>query len=319
MQTGHTCPFFDRTLGQFRQCGVKHLFAEQIPATELAFRSICAFMRALSAIWLAPYISSRKWALSLPTPCSADTAPPIADTSAAHRANSSVPRAYSSAERGKMFTWHVVASNVAPRGTLETAFGERATIHRDYIAQAIVRHRHVATEFRDGRVGATTLVDKHVHAFGNRMAEEALARALGFSRRDPRALGIAAARFQLLAQHHELGLGGFLIVAAQLDEHACSRIVGEFREFGECRIVRLLRTQNVERSAIEVLDGRRMFKRVAHGDREIDRLGLAGKKQLAPHTSTGTGKSASSSSQITPSVPHAPMNRSIASMSSHAK
>ena len=44
-----------------------------------------------------------------------------------------------------------------------------------------------------------------------------------------------------------------------------------------------------------------------------------GKKQLAPHTSTGTGKSASSSSQITPSVPHAPMNRSIASMSSHAK
>ena len=69
---------------------------------------------------------------------------------------------------------HVVASNMAPRGTLKTAFGERAAIHRDYIAQAIVRHRHVATKFRDGRVGATTLVDKHVHAFGNCMAEEAL-------------------------------------------------------------------------------------------------------------------------------------------------
>ena len=173
---------------------------------------------------------------------------------------------------------HVVASNVAPRGTLKTAFGERAAIHRDYIAQAIVRHRHVATEFRDGRVGAAALVDKHVHAFGNRMAEEALTHALGFGRRDPRALGIAAARFQLLAQHHELGYGSFLIVAAQLDEHACSRIVGEFGKLGECRVVRLLRAQNVERSAVKVLDGRRVFERAAHGDREIDRLGLAREK-----------------------------------------
>lgn len=110
------------------------------------------------------------------------------------------------------------------------------------------------------------------------MAEEALARALGFGRRDPRALGITAARFQLLAQHHELSLGGFLIVAAQLNEHACSRIVGEFGKLGECRVVRLLRAQNVERSAVKVLDGRRMFERAAHGDREIDRLGLAREK-----------------------------------------
>ena len=116
------------------------------------------------------------------------------------------------------------------------------------------------------------------------MAEEALAGALGLGRRDPRAFGIAAACLQLLAQHHELSFGSFLIVAAQLDEHACSSIISELGKLGECRVVRLLRTQNIERGAVEVFNSRCMSERVAHGNRELDRLGLAREKATrAPH------------------------------------
>mgnify|MGYP006982968572 CR=1 FL=1 len=87
----------------------------------------------------------------------------------------------------------VVVADMAPRGGLKTAFGQRAAIEGNHIGQARVGHRHVRAQLGDGGVGATTLVDKHVDALGHRMAEESLAFAIDLGTRDPRRI-IAAAR-----------------------------------------------------------------------------------------------------------------------------
>ena len=88
----------------------------------------------------------------------------------------------------------VVVADMAPRGGLKTAFGQRAAIEGNHIGQARVGHRHVRAQLGDGGVGATTASSISMLTLsGTAWRKNRLAFAIDLGTRDPRRI-IAAAR-----------------------------------------------------------------------------------------------------------------------------
>ena len=90
----------------------------------------------------------------------------------------------------------MVVPDVSPGSRLKPAFGQRAAIEGHDIGKACIGHRHIRSQLGNGGVGAATLIDEHVDAFGDRMTEEPLALAIDLGTRDPGRVVAAACKLQ---------------------------------------------------------------------------------------------------------------------------
>ena len=207
----------------------------------------------------------------------------------------------------------------APRQQIQARFrpvcGDRGPRHR----QGVHWHRHVRTQFGDGGIRAATLVDKHVDALGDRMAEEPLALAINLGARDPCRIVAATRKLEHPSQVVQfLGRLG-LVIAVELHVDTDLGLFVERRQRGNAVDCSRWR-RRISRAPASKYSMAAAWDRTGRMESVKDTaLSSLLKKQLTPQTTAGAACRAISSSVITPSVPQAPIKRSMASISSATK
>ena len=136
----------------------------------------------------------------------------------------------------------MVVADMSPGGRLKPAFGQRTAIEGNNIGQARVGHRHVRAQFGDGGIRAAALVDKHVDALGDRMAEESLTLAIDLGARDPCRIVTAARKLQYPPQVIQLLSRLRLVVAVELHIDTDLGVFVERRQRGKRRRLLALAT-----------------------------------------------------------------------------
>ena len=138
----------------------------------------------------------------------------------------------------------MVVTDVPPGSRFKPAFGQCAAIEGHDIGKACIGHRHIRTQLGDGRIHAAALVDKHVDALGDRMAEEPLALAINLGARDPCRIVAAARKLQHPSQAVQL-LGRLgLVIAVEFHINTDLGLFVERRQRGKRRRLLALVTQN---------------------------------------------------------------------------
>ena len=170
----------------------------------------------------------------------------------------------------------MVVADVSPRGRFKAGFGEGCAIEGNDVRQAVVGHGHIASQLGDGGEGAATLVDEHIDALGDRVAEEALALAVDVRASDPGVIAAAAMCFEKVSQACELGCGLILRIGLELYVDAVRKTRVELGKCGESGARFTLLAQDIERCGIEVLHGCGALEGGARGVDKGDRgtLGL---------------------------------------------
>lgn len=129
-----------------------------------------------------------------------------------------------------------------------------------------------------------TLVDEHVDALGNRVAEEPLALAIDLGARNPCRVVAAARKLQNPSQVVQL-LGRLcLVVAVELHVDADLCLIVECRQRGKSSRLLALAAKDIQGARIEILDSSRVGQDRAHGIGKGNGLVLAIEKAAhAPH------------------------------------
>ena len=172
----------------------------------------------------------------------------------------------------------VVVADMPPCGRLEPLLSQRRAVEGDDIAQAVVGNGHVAAELGDRRLFSAALVDEHVHALGNGMAEEPERLAVNGGTGHPRVPLASARRAHDGAETLEVRHGLIFHRCLELHIKAAAEARGKQRERREGRALGTGAAQHVKGGWVEVLERRRMLEVCAGSYGCLDRLALGRKE-----------------------------------------